>query len=139
MNQRGDYQLYVIPLLAIAAAGGVKNSVLTMNATFEFEWLYSTMTAYNSAGDTAWTQNTRQLPDILVMITPGDTSSQFMNAALPITHIFGSGENPYVLPAPRVLPPLATMSFAATNNDTAIVYDVYLTLHGIKRKWARGG
>lgn len=134
MNKNEDYQLYVVPFL-ILAPGGVGNFVLTTNATFEFEWLYSSMTAYNHAANTGWTQSNRLLPDITILITPGDTSSQFMNAAVPVTHLFGSGENPYVLPSSRKLPPLATMTFAVTNNDSTITYDLYLALHGIKRKW----
>lgn len=115
------------------AAGAVGNAVLTFDASSDFIWYYGAWSANITSADTAWTEYTRQRPSINILMTPGDTSSQLMNQAVPVSHFFGSGEMPFVLPAPRTIPARSTMSFQVTNLDDAITYDLYLTMIGVKR------
>lgn len=117
----------------LAAAGGAGNQVITLDASSDFIWYYSTFSAYNNAANTGWTQATRQVPPITVLLTPGDTSAQMMSQAMPITNIFGNGENPFPLPAPRLLPARTTIAIAVQNLDTTIAYDLWLSFIGVKR------
>jgi hypothetical protein len=130
---RNDFQVYAASFIAIAAANGTAQAVIQFDAASEFTWLYSAYSANNTAANTAWAEATRQYPPIAILMTPGDTSSQFMNQAVPITHIFGNGEMPFVLPAPRVIPARSTLTIQLTNLDTTIAYDLYLSLIGTKR------
>jgi len=132
-----DFQIYNMYFPALAPAG-VADQVLTFDASSNFVWYYAAWSAYNHAGNTAWTESTRQIPAITVLLTPGDTSSQMMNQAVPVSHIFGSGEMPFVLPAPRELPARSTLAFHMVNLDSAITYDLYLSLIGVKRYLASG-
>jgi hypothetical protein len=127
-----DFFIYSVSLLALANAGGVGSAILNIDASSDFMWYYSTFTAYTSGANTAWTDSNRQKPPINLLITPGDTSSNFMSQAMPVTHIFGNGENPFVLPAPRKIPARTTITFAATNSDTTLTYDLWLSLIGVK-------
>jgi hypothetical protein len=132
MRNIRDFQIYSVSFLALAAAA-VSTQVLTFDAASDFDWFYGSFSAVNSASSTALTESTRAYPPINVLMTPGDTSSQFMNQAVPITHFFGNGEMPFVLPAPRTIPARSTMTFQVTNNDTAISFNLYLSLIGVKR------
>lgn len=127
-----DFQVYSIPFLILAPAG-VANYALTFDAASNFVWYYAAFSAYNHAANTGWTESTRLIPPITITMTPGDTSSQLMNAAVPLTHFFGSGEMPFVLPQPREFPARSTLTVAVTNLDTTITYDLYLSLIGTKR------
>jgi hypothetical protein len=117
----------------LAAAGGVGNAVLQFDASSDFIWYQASYSANNNAANTGWAEATRQYPPITVLLTPGDTSANMMNQAVPVTHIFGNGEMPFVLPAPRVIPARTTLAIAVTNLDTTIAYDLYLTFIGVKR------
>ena len=132
MARAADFQVYGLKFAAVAPAA-VQNQVLTFDASSNFMWYYASWSAYNVAGNTAWTEATRQIPAATVLITPGDTNTQLMNLAVPIGHFFGSGEMPFVLPAPREIPARSTLAFLLTNLDSAITYDIYLSLIGVKR------
>jgi hypothetical protein len=132
MRQSTDFFIYNVSILAIANNGGIGTALLNFDAASDFMWYYGAFTAYTSGANTAWNESTRQKPPINILMTPGDTSSNFMNQAMPVTHFFGNGENPFVLPAPRKLPARTTLAFTATNSDTTITYDLWLSLIGVK-------
>lgn len=132
-----DFQVYNM-FFPILAPAGVATQILTFDAASNFIWYYANWSAYNHAGNTAWTESTRQIPAITALITPGDTSIQMMNQAAPLSHFFGSGEMPFVLPAPRELPARSTLTMQLTNLDSAITYDIYLSLIGVKRYLSSG-
>lgn len=127
-----DFFIYSVSFLAVAP-GATPQFTQQFDAASDFMWYYGAYTAVNSAANTGWTEATRLYPPITVLMTPGDTSSQFMNQPVPITHFFGNGEMPFVLPAPRIIPAQSTMTFQITNNDTTISYNLYLSLIGTKR------
>jgi len=111
-----DFYVYTVPFLAVGAAG-VPIAALQFDGASNFLWMYSSYAADTAAaGQTA---ATRQYPLCDILITPSDTSSQFMNAAVPVTSIFGNGENPFVLPAPREIPARSVLTFQLTNRDAA--------------------
>jgi hypothetical protein len=133
-----DFQTYGVSFTlangtGLIAAGGLGSAILTIDAASDFVWYYSSFTAMNNAANTGWTEANRQYPPILVLMTPSDTSSQLSNQAVPITHIFGNGEMPFVLPAPRILPARTAITIAVQNLDTTIAYDLYLSLIGQRR------
>jgi hypothetical protein len=132
MKNPTDFQIYGVSFLALAA-GATLSQVLTFDAASDFNWMYASYSANDSAANTAWSESTRQYPPINVLLTPGDTSSQFMNQSIPLTHFCGNGEMPFVLPSPRIIPARSTLTIQVTNLDTTIAYDLYLSLIGVKR------
>ena len=126
-----DVFTYTLAFLALAS-GAQAQQVLQFDAASDFIWYYGAWSAANSAGDTAWTAASRQVPSMVVTMIPGDTSSQFSNIPVPVSHIFGNGENPFVLAAPRKLPARTVLTVTLKNNDSALGYNVYLSLIGIK-------
>lgn len=132
MRANTEFFTYGISFLAVAPAA-IVDKILTLDASSDFLWLYSAWSAATSGGNTAWAEATRQLPSSTIMLTPGDTNAQMMSQAVPVGHIFGSGEMPFVLPAPRKLPARTTLEFVFTNLDSTITYDIYLSLIGVKQ------
>ena len=124
-----DFFVYGVQFLAVGAAG-VPQAILQFDGASDFTWMYSAYAADTAAaGQTA---ATRQYPLADILITPSDTSSQFMNAAVPVTSIFGNAENPFVLPAPRLVPSRSVFTFQLTNRDAAGL-NLYLQLIGLRR------
>ena len=123
-----DFFTYQLNFLLLGA-----NAVVTLpivfDASSDFTWYYASYVA--DANSAVQTQATRVYPLVDVLITPSDTSAQFMNVAAPITSLFGNGENPFVLPAPRLIPARSTMNFTVTNRDAANT-NLRLSLIGVK-------
>lgn len=126
-----EFYVYDQPFL-ILAPGAVASATLTFDAASSFRCFYTAFSAYNHAANTGWTESNRLIPPITITLTPGDTSNQMMNGAVPLSHFFGSGEMPFVLPAPRDFPARSTLAFQVTNNDSTITYDLYLSLIGTR-------
>jgi hypothetical protein len=78
------------------------------------------------------TQATRTYPLVDILIVPSDTSAQFSQVAVPVTSMFGDGANPFVLPAPRLIPAQSSLTFTFTNRDAANT-NVRLQLIGVKK------
>jgi len=124
-----DFFVYQVNFLLVAA-GAVVQQTINFDAGSDFTWYYGNYAADMAAA--AQTNATRTYPLADIMITPSDTSSQFMQAAVPVTSLFGNGENPFVLPAPRVIPARSSIIFQLTSRD-AINMNVRLSLIGIKK------
>jgi len=130
MAKVSDFFIYEVAFLGIAA-GAVATQVLQFDASSNFDWLFGSYSADVAAAGV--TESSRVYPLANVLITPTDTSSQFMNQSVPLVHFFGNGENPFPLPAPRRIPANSSVNFQLTNRDAAQTYNIYLSLIGIKR------
>jgi hypothetical protein len=129
-----EYYTYLVPFLNLAVQPGNGQQLITFDASSDFIWMYSTYVAYNHAAITNQTVSNAYVPPITLLMTPGDTSAQMMNAPVPIGCLFGVGGGElFVLPTPRTLPSRSTMLLQVTSLDTTIVYDLYLSMIGIKR------
>jgi hypothetical protein len=124
-----DFFIYPVNFLLLGAAE-VRPVQLLIDAASDFMWYYGTYAA--DANSAAQTANTRTYPLVDILITPSDTSAQFMQAAVPVTSLFGNGENPFVMPAPRLIPARSSITFTATNRDAANT-NLRLQLIGVKR------
>ncbi len=128
---RADLFTYTVRSSALVA-GATANIILSLDASTDFMWYYSNWSAANSAANTGWTSSTRQLPNVTVLMTPGDSNANLSNIALPLHHMFGNGENPFVLPQPRKLAARSIMTFQLNNLDSTITYDIWISLIGMK-------
>jgi hypothetical protein len=124
-----DFFIYPVNFLLLLAAE-VRAVQLNIDAASDFMWYYGTYAA--DANSAVQTNATRVYPLVDILITPSDTSAQFMQAAMPVTSMFGNGENPFVMPAPRLIPARSSITFTATNRDAANT-NLRLQLVGVKR------
>lgn len=83
------------------------------------------------------TDSSRVVPLVNVLITDGGSDRQLMRSPVPVPTIFGTGEIPFILPAPHRFRASSTISVAVTNFDEADTYNLTLALIGFK-KFVRG-
>jgi hypothetical protein len=126
-----DFFVYQLNFLLLAS-GAVATQQMVFDASSDFHWLYSSYTA-DIAG-AARSESSREYPLVSLMITPTDTSAQFMSQAVPLPSLFGNGESPFIMPVPRIIPARSAISFQATSYVAAgTTYNIYLSLIGIKK------
>ena len=124
-----DFFVYPVNFLLLGAAA-VVSQIVTFDAGSDFVWYYSSYAS--DANGASQTQSTRTYPLVDILITPSDTSAQFMQSAVPVTSLFGNAENPFVLAAPRLIPARSSVTFQVTNRDAANT-NLRLALIGVKK------
>lgn len=81
---------------------------------------------------TVMTAATRIIPNATVLITDLQSGRNWQDAAVPVPTIFGTGENPWFYPQPRLIAANANLSVVTANYDTAQTIDLYLTFSGYR-------
>lgn len=114
--------------LAAAADGSVE---IKVEADSDFYWYKAAYFADIAAA--AQTDSTRVIPLVTVLITDNGSDRQLMRSAVPVPSIFGTGEIPFILPAPHRFMASSTFSVAVTNFDAAATYNLRLQFIGYKK------
>lgn len=132
-EDRRFWYTYQTPNIAsIAAAASAVNSIL-FDADSVFVWLRTTFFA-DIAG-AVQTDDSRVLPLVTVRIQDTGSGAYFQNAAVPLADIAGWGPLPYILPAPQIIQPVASIFFEWNNFSAATTYaNLRLQMQGFKIK-----
>lgn len=131
LEGRRMFYIYQTPNIASIAAGAANTNVITFDIDSIFLW---TRTAFfaDIAG-AVQTPSSLVVPLVTVQITDTGSGTNFFNAVIPINSIGGSGALPYVLPAPQMIQPAASLQFAFTNFSAATTYaNLRIQLMGFK-------
>lgn len=140
---------YQTPNIAsLAAAASATNSIVFDNDS-AFEWTKTTYTvdltnhatgvsASGQATGTATAQDSIIIPFVTLQIQDTGQGSYYSNAAIPVYAIAGCTPGlPYVMPAPQIISPNATIAFNWVSYSTAVAgnetyNNLRLQLHGWK-------
>lgn len=114
--------------LAPAATNSVEINIETDSDFFWYKAAY-----FADLAAAAQTDATRVIPLVNVLITDGGSDRQLMRSAVPVPSIFGTGQIPFILPAPHQFKASSTISVQATNFDAAATYNLRLQLIGYKK------
>ncbi len=80
-----------------------------------------------------FTPNTRQIPNVLVLMTDTGSGRQLMDAAQPVYNFFGTAENPFIFPMPKLLRRRTVLQLSASNQElAAATYRLTLSFIGVK-------
>lgn len=120
-----DYFIYSVVLPTGIAVGGTTSGSFNVDNDSDFLWQKGT---YFANGDS---ENTP--PVVTVTIKDTTSGRDLMTAAVPIPAMFGTGELPFILPVPKLLPKTSTITVNFANISAAENYS-YLALefHGQK-------
>lgn len=128
-----DMFWYQFPAIEDLAAGATGAAVtITIQNDSDFEWIESVYQF--SLAEAAQTFSDGDLPNMLVTIVDTGSGKNLMNAAVPVTAMFGNHLfGPIKLPQPKILLSNSTISITPTNFDAAVANGrLYLTLIGRK-------
>ena len=126
-----DYFVYSAILTAALAAGGT--GVASFNVDKDSDFLWQKSTYFVNVGSDGFLDGTRPIPGITVTIKDTTSGRDIMTAPTPVPAMFGTGELPFILPIPKLLPKVSTITvnFANITDNTAYSY-VGLFFHGQK-------
>lgn len=124
-----DFFIYTTGRFSVApAAQATQNIAIQADADFEIVKL----TAFSDLAGAAQTRATQVVPNVNVLITDTGAGRQLMNVAVPLNSMFGTAQEPFILPIPKIIKARSNLqivitSFEAANTD-------YLTLNFIGNK-----
>ncbi len=124
-----DFFVYELDFAA-AAPAGTPNLSFTVQANSHFLWQYAAYAADIAAA--AYLDSTRPVPNVSAMITDSGSGRQLMSANVPIPAVFGTGQLPFQLPAPRLFKALSNVQVTLLNFDAAVTYNLKLSFIGLK-------
>jgi len=121
---------YVINFATIAA--GV-NATDTVDIQADSDFLIQAQNYMVDIAGALQTDSTRVVPMANVLLTDTGSGRQLMSTDQPMSSIFGTGMEPYVLPQPKLLAARSSLSVKVSNVSASTTYtNFYLSFIGVK-------
>lgn len=116
-----------------ALAAGAANTPANLSVQADADFLILNQTFVANTANAAQTANSEIVsPNIQLYISDTGSNMAWMDQAVPVGAIFGTGKLPYVLPEPKLVKAKSTIQVLATNNDAAAGYNLRLAFNGVK-------
>jgi hypothetical protein len=131
----GATDAFYYPVSTLAggiAPAAIQNVSIAISADADFYCTHILQHTVNHASITGLTVSTMPTPLITVLITDTGSSRALMQGPIPVASIAGCGQLPYRLQYPRLFQRTTSINFQFTNFDTALTFDMTITLGGFK-------
>lgn len=115
--------IYELPVVQNLAVNAISNAAqVQFDQSSDFMWTHS---CYDfSLANAAYTDATRPIPNMSVIINDSGSGRNLQNSAVPVGHVFGKTGEPLPRPAPYLVSGGSTLSFTFTNFDAAVANGV---------------
>jgi len=113
-------------------ASGASNSPANVNIQADADFLILNQTYDANNNNASTTVSARLYPGVNVTISDTGSGMSWMDQAVPVPAIFGTGMFPYVLPEPKLCLAKATIQVLASNTDQTTGYNLRLMFNGVK-------
>lgn len=124
-----DYFVYSAVLNGGLASGATDVASFNVDKDSDFLWTKATYWATDGTGVTS---ATRLIPGVTITIKDTTSGRDIMTAPVPIPAMFGTGELPFILPVPKLLPATSTITVNFASLDDANYSYIGLFFHGPK-------
>lgn len=126
---------YQTPQIASLAPAGTTTNSITFDNDSAFAW--TKITLQTDLTNAAQTNSSLVIPFVTLQIQDTGQGAYYSNAQIPVECYMGQLGLPYVLPAPQIIAPNATLQFNWTNYSTAgggnqTYNNLRMQLHGWK-------
>ncbi len=112
-----DFFIYSATFTGLTAATTQQKNI-PISDDSDFVILKTTFWADDGVGS-KFTPNTRLIPNVLVLLTDTGSGRQLMDAAQPMYNFFGTAENPFIFPLPKLLKRRTVLQISATSQESA--------------------
>ena len=125
-----DFFVYQFPTFTSLAVGGNQTQSVIIQADSDF--IIEKLTYQADLAGVAQNDSTRVIPNVTVLITDTGSGRQLSNIAVPITAIFGTGQEPFILPRPKRIAARSTIQAILVSFEAVSVPTIRLSLIGRK-------
>ena len=124
-----EFYIYTATFTGLAAAG---TDTFQIPVQADSDFLLEKLTYQADIAAAAQTDGTRVIPNVTCLITDTGSGRQLSDIAVPIPSYFGTGQVPFILPAPRKFKASSVIQVNVTNFDAAVTYNIRLAFIGHK-------
>lgn len=118
-------------------AGVSQSFQVQIQADSDFKIMNMTGSLFNSADGSTFAIGNNPLGRLVtVQLTDTGSGANLFDRSQPLINLFGTGQDPYILPMPRIMSANSQLSVAVTNGSTTANVGVYLTFGGQKLFYA---
>ena len=114
----------------IVNSGQTATGNINIQADSDFQ--LQKLTYFASISNATQTDSSRVVPLVTLEITDSGSGRNLFEEAVPIPSIFGTGQEPFILPTPKIFPARSTITLNLTNFSAATDYKMFLTFIGYK-------
>lgn len=112
-----DFFIYSATFTGLAQ-NTTQQKTIPISDDSDFVILKTTFFADDGIGS-KFTPNTRMIPNVLILMTDTGSGRNLMDAAQPLYDLFGTAENPFIFPLPKLLKRRTVLQIQATNQELA--------------------
>lgn len=131
-DQYGAKDMFIYSAVLDGGLNTGSTDVASFNVDKDSDFLWTKGTYFASIGGVAFDYNTRPIPGITITIKDTTSGRDLMTTPVPIPSLFGTGELPFILPVPKLLPATSTITVNFASIDDANYGFVGLYFHGPK-------
>lgn len=124
-----DFYTYALSFSSLAAAASATDA---FNIQADSDFAVLKMTYFADIAAAAQTRANLVIPLVTVIILDTGSGRQLMDSGVPVSSVFGTGEEPYILPKPKIFAARSTVQCTVTNFDAATTYNLRLVFTGVK-------
>ena len=134
VQQLPQYGAYDFFIYEVDFAGLTHGTSQTSNFTIqqEADFLLTKLTMVADIAAAAFTDSTRPVPLVTMMVNDTGSGRNLMSSAVPLPNIFGAGDLPFILPRQRLFVASSVVNITLTNYDAAVDYNIRLSFIGEK-------
>lgn len=125
-----DFFVYQFPTFSTLAVGGNQTQSVIIQADSDF--IIEKLTFQADIAGAAQNDSTRVIPNVTVLITDTGSGRQLSNIALPLVALFGTGQEPFILPRPKRIAARSTLQAVLVSFEAVSVPTIRLSLIGRK-------
>lgn len=124
-----EFYIYSSNVAALAVAAVVTDNIPIQADT---DFVLEKLTFHADIAGAALTDSSRVTPNVSILITDTGSNRQLMDASVPLTTFFGTGEIPFILPQPRVFSANSVIQVQYTSFEAVNTPDIFLAFIGHK-------
>ncbi len=124
--------VYAVAGAANSLAAGVLNVPANVGIQSDADFMIMNQTYDCNSLNAARNAGTIVIPNATVLLNDTGSGMQQMDQAVSVPQIFGTGQQPYILPQPKYLMAKSTLQVLVSNFDAAAGYNLRLSFNGIK-------
>ena len=125
-----DFFIYQFPTFTSIAAGGNQTQSVIIQADSDF--LIEKFTYQSDIAGAAQTDSSRVIPNATILITDTGSGRQLSNIAVPISALFGSGQEPFILSRPKRVAARSTLQAVIVSFEAVSINTVRISMIGRK-------
>lgn len=124
-----DFFVYSTGRVAVGAGLSVTSNI-AIQADADFEVIKMNFSA-DIAGASI-NNNSFPIPNVTVLITDSGSGRNLMSLATPLEALFGTGQNPFILPIPRIISARSNIAITFTSFEAVNANNISLNFIGNK-------